>query len=49
MVLNGPATDIDFLREEDLDSMDAFLALSNETEKNIIFPHANISIFSDLF
>ena len=36
MVLNGPATDIDFLREEDLDSMDAFLALSNETEKNIL-------------
>ena len=36
MVLNGPATDIDFLREEDLDNMDAFLALSNETEKNIL-------------
>ena len=36
MVLNGPATDIDFLREEDLDIMDAFLALSNETEKNIL-------------
>tara|TARA_Y100000768_G_scaffold64359_1_gene44399 strand:+ start:306 stop:1667 length:1362 start_codon:yes stop_codon:yes gene_type:complete len=36
MVLNGNATDIDFLREEDLDSMDAFLALSNETEKNIL-------------
>ena len=36
MVLNGLATDIDFLREEDLDSMDAFLALSNDTEKNIL-------------
>ena len=36
MILNGQATDIDFLREEDLDSMDAFLALSNETEKNIL-------------
>ena len=36
MVLNGLGTDVDFLREEDLDSMDAFLALSNETEKNIL-------------
>ena len=36
MVLNGPATDVDFLREEDLEIMDAFLALSNETEKNIL-------------
>ena len=36
MVLNGLGTDLDFLREEDLDSMDAFLALSNETEKNIL-------------
>ena len=36
MVLNGLGTDVDFLREEDLESMDAFLALSNETEKNIL-------------
>ena len=36
MVLNGNGTDVNFLMEEDLENMDAFLALSNETEKNIL-------------
>ena len=30
------ATNIDLMKEEDLDNMDAFLALSYETEKNIL-------------
>ena len=36
MVINGSATNIDLMQEEDLDNMDAFLALSYETEKNIL-------------
>jgi len=36
MVINGSATNIDLMKEEDLDNMDAFLALSYETEKNIL-------------
>tara|TARA_B100001287_G_scaffold174131_1_gene146752 strand:- start:6017 stop:7378 length:1362 start_codon:yes stop_codon:yes gene_type:complete len=36
MVINGSATNIDLMQEEDLDKMDAFLALSYETEKNIL-------------
>ena len=36
MVINGSATNIELMQEEDLDTMDAFLALSYETEKNIL-------------
>ena len=36
MVINGSATNIDLMQEEDIDNMDAFLALSYETEKNIL-------------
>ena len=36
LVINGSATNIDLMKEEDLDNMDAFLALSYETEKNIL-------------
>tara|TARA_B100000214_G_C23969054_1_gene629154 strand:+ start:478 stop:1839 length:1362 start_codon:yes stop_codon:yes gene_type:complete len=36
LVINGSATNIDLMKEEDLDNMDAFLALSLETEKNIL-------------
>ena len=36
MVLNGNGADVNFLMDEGLDEMDAFLALSNETEKNIL-------------
>tara|TARA_B100000401_G_scaffold249879_1_gene169701 strand:- start:107 stop:622 length:516 start_codon:yes stop_codon:yes gene_type:complete len=36
MVINGSATNIALMQEEDLDTMDAFLALSYETEKNIL-------------
>lgn len=36
MVINGSATNIDLMQEEGLEGMDAFLALSYETEKNIL-------------
>jgi len=36
MVLNGNGADVNFLMDEGLDEMDAFLALSNGTEKNIL-------------
>jgi len=35
MVINGSATNIELMQEDDLDTMDAFLALSYETEKNL--------------
>jgi len=36
LIINGDGTDIDLLREESLENMDAFLALTNNSETNII-------------
>jgi trk system potassium uptake protein TrkA len=36
LILNGSASDVEFLEEEGLSEMDAFIALTGDTEKNII-------------
>ncbi len=36
LVINGDATDIDLLEDEGLDKMDAFVAVTNHTETNIL-------------
>ncbi len=36
LIINGDGTNIDLLRQESLESMDAFLALTNNSETNII-------------
>ena len=36
LVINGDATDVDLLKDEGIDRMDAFVAVTNSTETNIL-------------